>query len=59
MSHASSNANAIKNAVRVAMEFANSKLNHAIEERIVEASRILNHHAVEPDEAGQVGTELV
>src|SRR5215467_14260709 len=34
VSHGSSNANAIKNAVRVAMEFANSKLNHTIEERI-------------------------
>src|SRR5579871_3039486 len=42
--HGSSNSNAIKNAVRVAMEFANSKLNRTIEERIAEASRNLNHH---------------
>lgn len=38
ISHGSSNANAIKNAVRVAMEFANSKLNRVIEERIAVAS---------------------
>lgn len=32
--HGSSNPNAIKNAVRVAMEFANSKMNRVIEEQI-------------------------
>ena len=47
VSHGSSNANAIKNAIRVAMEFANSKLNHTIEERIAAASRNLNNHAAE------------
>jgi glycerol-3-phosphate acyltransferase PlsX len=59
VSHGSSNANAIKNAIRVAMEFANSKLNHTIEERIAAASRNLNHHPPEPPEAGPVGTSLV
>ena len=59
MSHGSSNSNAIKNAIRVAMEFANSKLNHTIEERIAEASRNLNHHAAESAQPGAVGTGLV
>jgi glycerol-3-phosphate acyltransferase PlsX len=59
VSHGSSNANAIKNAIRVAMEFANSKLNHTIEERIAGASRNLNHHPPEAPEAGPVGTSLV
>jgi len=60
ISHGSSNSNAIKNAVRVAMEFANSKLNRTIEERIAEASRNLNnnHRAVEP-ETGPIGTGLI
>ena len=39
--HGSSNANAIKNAVRVASEFANSKLNRVIEERIAEANSLI------------------
>ncbi len=39
--HGSSNSNAIKNAVRVAAEFANSKLNRVIEERIGAAGRQL------------------
>ncbi len=59
VTHGSSNANAMKNAVRVAMEFANSKLNCTIEERIAEASRYLNHHAAEPAEAGPIRTGLV
>ncbi|HTV64564.1 MAG TPA: phosphate acyltransferase PlsX [Bryocella sp.] len=59
VSHGSSNSNAIKNAIRVAIEFANSKLNHTIEERIAEASKNLNHHASESTEAGPVGTGLV
>ncbi len=59
VSHGSSNANAIKNAIRVAMEFANSKLNHTIEERIGAASRNLNHHAAESALPGRVGTGLV
>jgi phosphate acyltransferase len=59
VSHGSSNSNAIKNAVRVAMEFANSKLNRTIEERIAESSRNLNHHASHPPETGPIGTGLV
>jgi len=59
VSHGSSNANAIKNAVRVAMEFANSKLNRTIEERIAAASRNRNNHAAESAQAGPVGTGLV
>ncbi len=51
VSHGSSNSNAIKNAIRVAMEYANSKLNHTIEERIAAASRNLNHHATESADA--------
>ena len=39
--HGSSNSNAIKNAVRVATEFANSKLNRVIEQRIAEASTLI------------------
>ena len=59
VSHGSSNANAIKNAIRVAMEFANSRLNRTIEERIGEASRNLNNHTTETAEAGPVGRGLV
>ncbi len=61
VSHGSSNSNAIKNAIRVAVEFANSKLNHTIEERIAEASKNLNnhHHPGEPAEAGRVPSRLV
>jgi glycerol-3-phosphate acyltransferase PlsX len=44
ISHGSSNANAIKNAVRVASEFANSRLNRVIEERIAEAGRLLENN---------------
>jgi phosphate acyltransferase len=59
VSHGSSNSNAIKNAIRVAVEFANSKLNRTIEERIAEASRNLNHHSPETAEAGPVETGLL
>ena len=41
ISHGSSNANAIKNAVRVAAEFASRNLNRVIEERIAAAGRQL------------------
>jgi glycerol-3-phosphate acyltransferase PlsX len=41
ISHGSSNGNAIKNAIRVAAEFANSKLNQVIEQEIAGASRLL------------------
>ncbi|MGA7461827.1 MAG: phosphate acyltransferase PlsX [Candidatus Korobacteraceae bacterium] len=59
VSHGSSNSNAIKNAIRVAMEYANSKLNHTIEERIAEASRNLNHHPSEPPAPVPLGSGLV
>jgi phosphate acyltransferase len=59
VSHGSSNSNAIKNALRVAMEFANSKLNRTIEERIAEGSRNLNHHDTQSAEARPIGTGLV
>src|SRR5215468_3268027 len=38
ISHGSSNGNAMKNAIRVAAEFADSKLNRTIERQIAEAS---------------------
>jgi len=41
ISHGSSNGNAIKNAIRVAAEFANSKLNHVIGQQIADASHML------------------
>jgi phosphate acyltransferase len=44
ISHGSSNANAIKNAVRVASEFANSRMNHVIEQQIAAASAQLENH---------------
>ncbi len=59
VSHGSSNANAIKNAIRVAMEFANSKLNHTIEERIAGSSRNLNHHPNHSADTGPIGTGAV
>ncbi len=59
VSHGSSNSNAIKNAIRVAMEYANSKLNHTIEERIAEASRNLNHHPSEPPAPQPLGSGVV
>jgi glycerol-3-phosphate acyltransferase PlsX len=59
VSHGSSNSNAIKNAIRVAMEFANSKLNHTIEERIAGSSRNLNHHPNHSADPGPIGTGVV
>ncbi len=59
VSHGSSNSNAIKNAIRVAMEFANSQLNSVIQERIAAASKGLNNHATDAAEAGHVGSGLV
>jgi phosphate acyltransferase len=59
ISHGSSNANAIKNAVRVANEFANSKLNSTIEERIAAASKNLNNHAAEAAAADPIGSGLL
>jgi glycerol-3-phosphate acyltransferase PlsX len=43
ISHGSSNGNAIKNAIRVAAEFADSKLNQAIERQIAEVSAHLEN----------------
>jgi glycerol-3-phosphate acyltransferase PlsX len=59
VSHGSSNSNAIKNAVRVAMESANSQLNDVIQERIAAASRSINNHATDETAAGSVGTGLL
>ncbi len=59
VSHGSSNSNAIKNAVRVAMEFANSQLNDVIQERIAAASKNLNNHTTDAAAAGPVGSSLV
>ena len=43
ISHGSSNANAIKNAIRVASEFANSEMNRVIEKEIADASSQLEN----------------
>jgi phosphate acyltransferase len=59
VSHGSSNANAIKNAVRVAVEFANSKLNCTIEERIAAASKNLHNYTSDEAEVGPMGSGLV
>ncbi len=59
VSHGSSNANAIKNAVRVAVEFANSKLNCTIEERIAAASKNLHNHTSDAAEVGPIGSGIV
>jgi glycerol-3-phosphate acyltransferase PlsX len=60
VSHGSSNSNAIKNAVRVAMEFANSQLNSEIQERIAAAGKNLNNHVTDTTAAaGPVGSSLV
>ena len=59
VSHGSSNSNAIKNAVRVAMEFANSRLNCTIQERIAAASKNLNNHPTEPAETDPIGSGMV
>ncbi len=44
ISHGSSNANAIKNAIRVASEFATSEMNGVIESEIADANRHLEIH---------------
>lgn len=59
VSHGSSNSNAIKNAVRVAMEFANSQLNDVIQERIAAAGKNLNNHVSDAAAAGPLGNSLV
>ncbi len=60
ISHGSSNSNAIKNAVRVATEFANSKMNRVIEERIGASSGILNENdnAKPATATGPIGTSV-
>jgi glycerol-3-phosphate acyltransferase PlsX len=59
--HGSSNANAIKNALRVAMEFANSKLNRVIEQQIAEAGKRLaeNNGKQASESSGTVSSEVV
>ena len=59
VSHGSSNANAIKNAIRVATEFANSSLNRTIEERIAAASKGPNHRSIEPLETESAPPSLL
>jgi phosphate acyltransferase len=59
VSHGSSNSNAIKNAVRVAMESANSQLNSVIEERIAAAGKNVSNHAANSAAVGPVGSSLV
>src|SRR6516162_5736401 len=61
ISHGSSNGNAIKNAIRVAAEFANSKLNHVIEQQIAEASSQLENNdgkSTFTPQAGSLGQAL-
>jgi glycerol-3-phosphate acyltransferase PlsX len=60
ISHGSSNGNAIKNAIRVAAEFANSKLNRVIEQQIGDASRHLENgnRAAAASPASSLGTGL-
>ncbi len=59
--HGSSNANAIKNAIRVANEFANSKLNRVIEERIAAASQLTQENGKAPhaEATGPVGRGVI
>lgn len=45
VSHGSSNANAMKNAIRVAAEFANTRLNRKIEQQIQAAEASLANHS--------------
>jgi glycerol-3-phosphate acyltransferase PlsX len=58
ISHGSSNANAIKNAIRVASEFATSEMNLVIEKELADASRHLegqNGKAAIASHAGSIG----
>ena len=60
ISHGSSNGNAIKNAVRVAAEFANSKMNQTIEQQIADASSHLDNNngkSAAASHAGQLGLD--
>ena len=56
ISHGSSNGNAIKNAIRVASEFANSKMNGVIEKEIAAASSQLENHNGKSAVASHAGT---
>jgi glycerol-3-phosphate acyltransferase PlsX len=47
--HGSSNANAIKNAIRVAAEFARSGLNQTIQERIRATNGVVSKDSIEPE----------
>ncbi len=49
VSHGSSNANAIKNAIRVAAEFANQRINALIEHGLAVSRHKHPHHAANPD----------
>jgi glycerol-3-phosphate acyltransferase PlsX len=55
ISHGSSNGNAIKNAIRVASEFANSRLNQVIERQIADASSQLENNNGKPAVASHAG----
>ena len=55
ISHGSSNGNAIKNAIRVASEFANSRLNQVIERQIADASSQLENNNAKPAVASHAG----
>jgi len=58
ISHGSSNANAIKNAIRVASEFADSEMNRVIEKEIADASSQLenqNGKSTLTSQAGSIG----
>jgi len=62
ISHGSSNGNAIKNAIRVASEFATSEMNRVIEREIAGASSQLDHHngkSTFASHAGTIGRGLV
>jgi len=56
ISHGSSNGNAIKNAIRVAAEFANSKMNHVIERQIGETSSQLENNNGKTTYASHAGS---
>jgi len=62
ISHGSSNGNAIKNAIRVASEFATSEMNRVIETEIAGASSQLDNHngkSTFATHAGTIGRGLV
>ena len=58
ISHGSSNANAIKNAIRVGSEFATSEMNRVIEKELADATKHLDTHNGKSALAGTVGRGL-